>query len=78
VDIKESTAKRAEYLEGSSTVAIERDGHVIGVYVPSPKRNEEAVSRQLEHFEERLTRFRSETRMTEEELAHLREWSGHS
>jgi hypothetical protein len=75
----------AEYLEGSETVSVEKDGEIIGQYVPAPnghapngtrseqdRREKKAEARAaFERLRSVLQKIYAETGMTEDEFADL-------
>ena len=65
VGVREFRDHATKYLSGSDTLAIRKNGHLIGVYVPI-KRDEEQVRRE---FGDTLDRILQESRLTEDELA---------
>jgi hypothetical protein len=85
VPASEFAEHAAEYLEGSDTVAVEKDGAVIGRYVPEvnghatngtsastkPKTNKAELRKAFAELDDVLQRIYERTGMTEDELADL-------
>lgn len=69
----------AEYLEGSETVAVEKDGEVIGQYVPSPNDHAlngtgpQATPRRYGELSEAELLREIEKRISPEDLARIRQ-----
>jgi hypothetical protein len=70
VGVREFRDHATKYLSGTETVAVNKHGHIIGVYIPL-KRDDEKVRRALDRFGETVNRILEETGMTEDELADL-------
>jgi hypothetical protein len=70
VGVREFRDHATKYLSGSETLAIRKNGHLIGIYIPM-KRDEEKVRQAWERFGETIDRVLQETGMTEDELADI-------
>ena len=70
VGVREFRDHATRYLSGGDTLAIRKNGHLIGFYVPI-KRDEEKIRQALDRLEETVNKILEETGMTEEELADL-------
>lgn len=70
VGVREFRDHATRYLSGPDSIAVTRNGRVIGVYVPL-KRDEEKARRALDKFGATIERILQETGMTEDELADL-------
>lgn len=70
VGVREFRDHATRYLSGSESIAVSKNGRLIGVYVPL-KRDEEAKRRALDKFGETIERILQETGMSEDELADL-------
>src|SRR3954470_4492376 len=59
----------ARYLFGEESVEIERDGAVIGLYLPVKSRRREEVAEAMAHLEQVIREVTARTGLTEEELS---------
>jgi hypothetical protein len=68
VGVREFRDHATRYLSGSETIAVSKNGRIIGIYVPM-KRDEEKVRRAVDRLSDAVNRVLQETGMTEDELA---------
>jgi hypothetical protein len=70
VGVREFRDHATKYLSGSDTLAIRKNGNLIGIYIPM-KRDEEKIRQALDRLEKTVNKILEETGMTEDELADL-------
>jgi antitoxin (DNA-binding transcriptional repressor) of toxin-antitoxin stability system len=70
VGVREFRDHATLYLSSTDPIAVTKNGHTIGIYVPL-KRDQEKINRALDRFGETVNRILEETGMTEDELADI-------
>ena len=69
--VQEFRERATHYFAGKDVVAIERNGRVVGYYIPAPERDEEKVQRAIADLREAVARVMEETGLTEDELSRI-------
>jgi uncharacterized hydantoinase/oxoprolinase family protein len=70
VGVREFRDHATLYLSGSDSIAVTKNGHIIGIYLPM-KRDQERVRRAVDKLETTVNQILEETGMTEDELADI-------
>ena len=71
VGVREFRDHATLYLSGDESIAVTKNGHTIGVYLPFAKQNIERRRRAIDELEKTVNRILEETGMTEDELADI-------
>jgi hypothetical protein len=75
VGVREFRDHATLYLSGSDPIAVTKNGHTIGIYLPFTKQNIERRQRAIDELEKSVNRILEETGMTEDELADIFDFS---
>jgi hypothetical protein len=70
VGVREFRDHATLYLSSTDPIAVSKNGHVIGIYVPL-KRDEEKINRALDELGKAVNQVLERTGMTEDELADI-------